>query len=182
MRGRPIKPIDGLDQHDFDKLAKSPKFSAREKLRLLALAHVKDGRRLFEIAKMLRVGPQAISKWVSKFRKKGISGLRDQYRGGAQLTLPPEKYEEFRQLVIELQTSRKGGRIRGEDIRSLVKAKYGIQCSLATIYNILKRVNLVWITGRSQHPRRDEQAQLDFKKNLKKKSTKQFQTMSTWRM
>jgi|ERR1700733_14224751 len=175
MMGRPIKPIEGLDQHDFDKLAKSPKFSAREKLRFLALAHVKESKPFCEIAKMLRVDFRTISVWVRKFRKKGIDGLMDGYRGGPQLRLPYDKDEDFRDMVIDLQATRQGGRIRGGDVRQLLQSKYGIQCSLATVYNILKRLKLVWITGRSQHPKADKEAQLAFKKTSKKKLSRQSQ-------
>lgn len=178
MRGRLAKPIDGLDQYDFDKLAKSPEFSARERLRFLAIAHIKDGARFVDVAKMIRIDSRSISVWANKFRKKGIDGLRDQYCGGAQLKLPADKYKEFQQAVVELQTNRKGGRIRGEDVRILLKTKYGIQCSLATVYNTLKRAKLVWITGRSQHPKGNEKAQQSFKKTLKRKSSKQFQAVS----
>lgn len=178
MRGRPAKPIEGLDQYDFDQLAKSPKSSAREKLRFLALAHIKEGSSFVKVAKMLRIYPRTISSWVRKFREKGIDSLRDQYRGGAQLRLPDDKYEEFRESVIALQARHKGGRIRGDDVRELMQSKYGIQCSLATVYNTLKRAKLVWITGRSQHPKADREAQLNFKKTLEKKSKKPSQTMS----
>ncbi|MDA1056478.1 MAG: winged helix-turn-helix domain-containing protein [Proteobacteria bacterium] len=178
MRGRPAKPIEGIEQYDFDKLSKSPKSSAREKLRFLALAHIKEGTPFFEVSKMLRVYPRTISAWVRKFREKGLGGLRDQYRGGAQLRLPDNKYEEFRDSVIALQASRKGGRIRGEDVRELLQSQYAIRCSLATVYNTLKRAKLVWITGRSQHPKADKEAQLNFKKTLGKKSKRPSQTIS----
>lgn len=169
MTGRPPKPIAGLDQHDFDKLAKSPKLSANERVRLLALAHIKEGKGFSEVAEMLRVVPRAISIWARRFRENGIDGLRDRHGGGPKPCLPVEKHEEFRQSVIELQTNRKGGRIRGEDVKSLLKSRYGVECCLSTVYSLLKRVGLVWISGRSQHPKVDPDAQLDFKKNSKKK-------------
>lgn len=177
MRGRPAKPIEGLDEYDFDKLARSPKSSTREKLRFLALAHIKEGSPFFEVAKMLRLSPRIISSWTRKFREQGTDGLRDQYRGGAQLRLPDDKYGGFRESVIALQADRKGGRIKGEDVRELMESQYGIQCSLATVYNALKRAKLVWITGRSQHPKADKEAQLNFKKTLGKRSKKASQTM-----
>lgn len=178
MRGRPATPIEGLDLIDFDQLAKSPRSSAREKLRYLALAHIKEGRSQSEVAKMLRVCNRTVASWVKKLRRKGVDGLKDQYCGGAQLRLPSEKYEEFRELVLALQANRKGGRIRGEDVKELLQSQYGIQCSLATVYNTLKKAQLVWITGRSQHPKGDLEAQLHFKKTSKLKSKKQFQNMS----
>jgi transposase len=45
-----------------------------------------------------------------------------------------------------------------------MKTKYGIDPSLATVYNTLKRADLVWITGRSIHPKADLEAQEAFKK------------------
>jgi len=51
----------------------------------------------------------------------------------------------------------------------LMKEKYGINPSLNTVYSTLKRVDLVWITGRSIHPKGDIEAQETFKKTSEKK-------------
>lgn len=172
MKGRKAASIGGIDPHDFDKLARASGVKPSEKLRFLALAHVKDGKSLSEAARMIRVSPRTVIVWVQKFRKEGINGLRERYGGGAQPYLAYDKHEEFRQSVLELQTSRAGGRIRGEDVRELLEAKYNICCSLSTVYNILKRVGLVWITGRSRHPKGDEETQIAFKKTFEVKSEK----------
>ena len=80
-----------------------------------------------------------------------------------------EQEAAFKQAVLELQDNRKGGRIRGKDIMELMKEKYRINSCLNTVYNTLKRVDLVWITGRSVHPKVDVEAQEAFKKTSKKK-------------
>jgi transposase len=49
-----------------------------------------------------------------------------------------------------------------------MKNKFGIEPSKSTVYGTLKRVDLVWITGRSIHPEADVEAQEAFKKTLKK--------------
>lgn len=136
-------------------------------MRFLALAHIKEGKGFCEVAEMLRVAPRTISIWVKRFRDNSIDGLRDRHGGGQKPCLPVEKHEEFRQSVIELQINRNGGRIRGEDVKSLLKSRYGIACCLSTVYNLLKRVGLVWISGRSKHPKSDPEAQLSFKKSSK---------------
>ena len=53
---------------------------------------------------------------------------------------------------------------RGIDILELMRTKYGLDPSLRTVYDTLKRADLVWITGRSIHPKTDLEAQEDFKK------------------
>lgn len=80
-----------------------------------------------------------------------------------------EHLTAFRQAVLELQKGRKGGRIRGTDVLELMKTKYGIDPSLRTVYDTLKRADLVWITGRSIHPKADLEAQETFKKTSETK-------------
>jgi transposase len=55
-----------LKNIDFTSLAKREN-NARKKLRLLALAHFKDGMNKATIAKMLKVSRGSDNKWVSLF-------------------------------------------------------------------------------------------------------------------
>jgi len=80
--------------------------------------------------------------------------------------LSTEHQEAFKQAILELQDNRKGGRVRGKDGMK----KYGFNPSLNTVYNTLKRVDLVWITGRSIHPKASIEPQEAFKKTSEKKS------------
>lgn len=168
MRGRKSKPIEGLEKYDFAKLART-KGTARERRRFLAFAHLQDGRRPSEAARMVKVLPQTMSTWIKKFRENGLKGLIEQSGRGAKPYIPPEEYEELRKLVEQLQKSRNGGRIRGQDIGDAIEKKYGKRPSKSVIYKTLQRAGLVWITGRSQHPKADQQAQLNFKKTSKTK-------------
>jgi transposase len=51
----------------------------------------------------------------------------------------------------------------------LMKTKYGVDPSLRAVYDRLKRARLVWITGRSIHPKADLEAQETFKKTSETK-------------
>lgn len=166
MRGRKAQ-IDGLEQYCFDKLSKT-EGNARERRRYLAFAHIQDGKSFTDAAAMVRVDLRALMNWVSNFRKNGIEGLKDKPGRGAKPYLSPEDSEAFKLSVLELQATRKGGRIRGKDILELMKNKFGIEPSKSTVYGTLKRVDLVWITGRSIHPEANVEAQEAFKKTLKK--------------
>lgn len=166
MRGRKAQ-IDGLEQYSFDKLSKT-EGNARERRRYLAFAHIQDGKSFTDAAVMVRVELRTLMNWVNNFRKNGIEGLKDKPGRGAKPYLSPEENEAFKLSVLDLQANRKGGRIRGKDVLELMKNKFGIEPSKSTVYEILKRVDLVWITGRSIHPEADVKAQEAFKKTLKK--------------
>lgn len=168
MRGRKAVQIKGIEQHDFDKLANT-EGSARERRRFLAFAHIREGKTFTEAAASVRVKLRSLMRWVTQFKREGLEGLKDKAGRGAKPLMPLEHRAAFRQAVLELQENRTGGRIRGKDVLELMQTKYGINPTLKTVYNTLKKADLVWITGRSIHPKADLEAQEDFKKNSEKK-------------
>ncbi len=137
--------------------------------RYLAFAHIRDGKTFTEAATAIRIKLRTLMNWVKRFKEKGIDGLLDRPGRGAKPCLSPEDLAAFKQSVLELQQQRSGGRIRGSDVLALMKEKYNVEPTLSTVYNTLKRADLVWITGRSIHPQADIEAQEDFKKNSEKK-------------
>lgn len=136
MKGRKAKPIEGLDKHDFEKLARS-KGTANERRRFLAFAHIKDGKSFSEAARMVKVEPRSVIVWVKKFRQWGIEGLRQQGVGGAKRHISKEIEEEVGKAVDEMQKSRPGGRVRGRDVREMVNKNYGINLSNGSLYRLL---------------------------------------------
>jgi len=124
MRGRKALPIKGLEQYDFDKLAKTVG-SSKERRRFLAFAHLREGKTLTEAAAAVRVKLRSLMRWVKRFRIEGFEGLKDKPGRGVKPFLPAEHRAAFRQAVLELQANRKGGRIRGSDVLELMKTKYG---------------------------------------------------------
>lgn len=163
MRGRKATQIEGIEQYDFDKLANT-EGNARERRRFVAFAHIREGKTFTETAIAIRVKLRTLMNWIKRFKTEGLEGLKDKPGRGSKAFLPEEHHTAFRQAVLELQEKRNGGRIRGRDILELIKTKYGIDPSLRTVYDTLKRADLVWITGRSIHPKADLEAQEAFKK------------------
>lgn len=160
--------VEGIEQYDFDQLSKTTG-PFRERRRYLAFAHIQAGETFEVAAKMVRVNLRTLMNWVKKFRTQGLKGIKDSYGGGTQPHVPPEDYESFRNAVLNLQSERTGGRVRAKDVSSLIEERYGITPSKTSVYETLKRIGLVWITSRSQHPKADQEAQETFKKSLSKK-------------
>ena len=152
----------------FFQLAKRES-NPRRRVRFFALGHLQAGRKKQEIAEMFQIANITIRRWVLRFAAQGIDGLKEKAGQGRKKKLPTEREEEFRLQVEKLQELRKGGRVRAQDIQVLLKEKFCVDHALPSVYHVLERCNLSWISARSKHPKSDPLAQEDFKKNSKKK-------------
>ncbi len=153
---------------DFFQLAKTEPHP-RTRIRFLALGHLQAGKAKTEIINMFQITFPTLREWLIRFITEGVEGLQEKPGKGRKRKLPGEKEEDFRKQVEELQKNREGGRVRGEDIRVLLKEKFSVEHALPGVYHVLKRCGLSWISGRSKHPKSDPLIQEDFKKNSKKK-------------
>jgi transposase len=163
--GRRLNLPKTMSEHDFASLAKKEKH-ARTRIRLLGLDHLKKGRTARETAELLCVHENSVKRWLKNFSERGLKGLKEAHGRGAKRKIPKEQEEAFRTSILELQANRNGGRIRGSDVLAFMKEKLGIECSLDTAYETLKRANFVWITSRSKHPKCNQEEQDNFKKTL----------------
>jgi transposase len=169
--GRLRDEIIKLKGTNFFQLAKR-EWEARMRNRLLALGHLEAGKTKTEVAEMFQITFPTLREWLVRFLTEGVEGLRDKTGKGRKRKLSPEREEEFRQQVEELQEEREGGRVRGQDVQVLLKEKFCIDHALPSVYHVLDRCGLSWISARSKHPKSDPAPQEEFKKNSKKKSPK----------
>ena len=135
----------------------------------MAFAHIYDGKSFTESAAAIRIKMRTLMNWIKRFKALGVNGLTDRAARGAKPCISPEDRAVFKQSVFEFEQKRSGARIRGADVLALMKEKYNLEPTLSTVYNTLKRADLLWITGRSIHPKVNVEAQESFKKNFKKK-------------
>jgi len=166
--GRLKNEIAKLAGTNFFHLAKKHSHS-KIYVRLLALGHLESGKTKTEVAEMFQVSFPTLRIWLTRFLAEGIEGLWDREGRGRKRKLSIEREEEFRQEVEELQKNRQGGRVRGQDVQVLLKEKFCIDHALPSVYHVLDRCGLSWISSRSKHPKSDPIAQEEFKKNSKKK-------------
>lgn len=105
-------PIE-FQTYDFKQLAK-PSTHPREKIRLLAFAHLKDGKSVQEAADAVKVSRNAVYVWLRKFKKNELSGLVEKGGRCAKPKISLSESEAFRNAVLELQKGRSGGRIKAK--------------------------------------------------------------------
>src|ERR1700722_13583865 len=157
--------LEEFHTYDFKQLAKRSAHP-REKIRLLAFAHLKDGKSVQEAANAVKVSRNAVYVWLRKFKRESLNGLTKKDGRGAKPKISMSESEAFRNAVLELQKGRSGGRIKGQDVLDMMKSKFGVNCTKRSAYNHLKRTNLVWVSARSQHPNTEPLKQEEFKKNF----------------
>ncbi len=161
---RTLKFPESYQTYDFLKASKTES-DGKVRLRFLCMHHVQQGQQAKTLGPLLGVCRQTVSNWLSRLNEYGIEGLYDLSRSGAPTHLDRDKEEDFRAKVIQLQQEKEGGRIRGVDIQTLLKEQYDCEYSLDGVYQLLKRLGIVWITPRSMHPQADFGEQDAFKKN-----------------
>ena len=97
---------------DFKKLSRQEQHPEK-RVRLIAMARLKDRKKIGEVAKALGVGRHAVGKWYRRYKKNGLDGLNNLPRSGRKPNIPRNREEEFVQRVMALQTEKTGGRITG---------------------------------------------------------------------
>lgn len=148
---------------DFAVLART-EAHARTRIRFLGMARLNEGFTYCEVAQFLGVHLTTVQGWVRRFSIDGIGGLRESPRSGATRKLAADQEEAFKAAVMALGAQRKGGRITGHTVRTLLVEQFDVHCCLNSVYHLMQRLGLVWITARSKHPKQDQAVQDTFKK------------------
>ena len=136
----------------------------RECIRLMGMAFLQKGLSVSEVAELVNVSNDAVHQWVAHFKQGGLERLKDQGGRGRKPAIEPAQHEAFKNAIIELQAEKEGGRIVGRDVLSMSKDRFGIDCHLNTVYKLMHRSGLSWISGRTRHPKQDAEVQEQFKK------------------
>lgn len=152
-----------LDDYDFVQLSRQSK-DPKEKQRLLTLANLQDGKTQAVVADSLKISVPTVKRTLKRFRDSGLNDLKDHDHPGAPAKLTEAQMLELKTVVLDTQAQRVGGRITGYDIQALIEDRWEVNYGLSTVYTLLAKLNLSWISSRSRHPKQSAEAQADFKK------------------
>ena len=148
---------------DFIKISKT-EANPRARVRLLMLSCLSDGISPKDVAAQFGFHPVTVRTLRTAFKQRGIDCIYDRAGRGRQSILPKDKYDDFKHRIVEKQKRLGGGRLTGEGILHILRHDFDVYYSLNGVYSLLKSLNMSWVSGRSAHPKRDEQAQDSFKK------------------
>ncbi len=153
--------------HDYNFLATyKVERNASIKVKLLALLNFQEGKTVEEVACIVRYSDKSVKSWLERFAAYDYEGLICREGRGRKPRLPPDAEESFKLELDKLQESKDGGRITAWEIRDLLANKFDSCYSLSGVYALLDRLNIVWISGRSKHPKCSQEAIEQFKANF----------------
>ena len=160
---RPTRLPESIYDYNFVQLARQePHACTREQL--LGMAHLQKHGSLTRRAEALFVHITTVQNWLNRFRREGLTGLREKPRPGRATKLTDDQLAKLPELIDELAAQKPGGRVKGKDIQAQLAAQFGVHYNLSSLYLVLHRQGLSWITARSKHPHSDPVAQAYFKK------------------
>lgn len=161
------------DRHGVDELrreARSQK-DARMRIRLQAVVLGRQGRTAEEVADLLDVSRRAVQKWVHRYNRFGVDGLRRRPGQGRREKL---SLEEKDRLCSRIEAGPREDdevcTLRGKDVQQIVKKEFGKLYRLSSVYALLHRLGYSCLMPRPRHRQADPQAQEAFKKTLQRRS------------
>ncbi len=140
--------------------------SANIKIKLQALQHMQEGKSIQETASIVFYHRHSIKSWLQSFVDFDYEGLIDREGRGRKPRLPVTEEENFKIKLDEIQDKREGGSIGAKGIQELLANEFDCCYSLSGVYALLDRLNIVWISGRSLHPKTSQEAMEQFKEHF----------------
>lgn len=139
---------------------------ADERDRVRMVVHAREGDTGAVIAQRLGCTDRAVRKWIRRYNKGGLAGLKDLPRSGRPRHLESGKDDEVRhRLDAGAQVQDGVCALRGEDVRRILEEEFGARYSLSGTYVVLHRLGYSSLVPRPQHPEADVVAQEEFEKN-----------------
>ena len=136
------------------------------KIKLQALHHLQSGKFLKDVAEIVLYDEKAVREWTRRFVAFDYEGLIDRKGRGLKPRLPKDQEENFKDELDLLHQEKNGGRVTVDDIQEMLLDKFNCNYSRQGVYTLFDRINIVWITGRSKHPKHSQDIIDQFKETF----------------
>jgi putative transposase len=150
-----------------DQLADLIRGEPRAKLarRLAAVRLALLGRTAAQVAAEVLLSERQARTWVARYNAGGPDALADRPGRGRKAPLTADQEQRLRDRLRAGPTDADGVcTLRGEDVRRILRAEFGVDRSLQATYDLLHRLGFEPLRPRPRHPRSDPAAQDRFKK------------------
>jgi transposase len=146
---------------------------ARMVRRLQAVLAARDGETADAIGARVQLSDRAVHRWVGRYNASGVAGLTDKPGRGRKKPLTPAQEETFKARIRAGATAADGVcTLRGEDVRTILKAEFGVVRRLQATYDLLHALGFSCLRPRPQHPKADPATQEAFRKKRPRRSPK----------
>ena len=136
--------------------------NGRRRIRLLALAYIKDVMNRAANVRVLKVSRASVNKWVANFLQNGMSGLESKSPPGRQSKLTTKQLKELAAYIEQVSQPKTGGRLQAFNVQQFLSDKFAVAYKIPNVYGLMQELSFSWIPRRSKHPK--QSAQDEFKK------------------
>jgi transposase len=138
--------------------------------RMLALAHVLEGRSRMAAAQSCAMDRQTLRDWVHRYNANGLEGLFDlPRRNGPEPRLSAEQQAAVADWVEQGADLERDGvvRLRRIDLKQRIETTFGVCLHERTVGKLLHKLSFRRLSVRPQHPQSDPAAQASFKQRFR---------------
>jgi transposase len=138
---------------------------ARVARRLTAVRLALLGHTAAAVAGQVLLSDRQVRTWVGRYNTGGPDALADRPGRGRKAPLAADQEERLRDRLRAGPTDADGVcTLRGEDVRRILRAEFGVLRSLQATYDLLHRLGFEPLRPRPRHPKADPAAADRFKK------------------
>jgi transposase len=136
----------------------------RKRVRLLAIANVRDGMAVAAAARAGGMGRATLHRWLARERTGGSAALGDRPRSGRRRKLDAAQRAAVKAWVLAGPEVERDGIVawRGGDVRAMVERRFGVQLALSSTDRLLGELHLSALVPRPRHGDADPAAQAAF--------------------
>lgn len=119
-----------------DICAKSPDVRLLHRLHCVAL--VCNGYSASEVGRIFGDSPRAVAYWVTRFKKDGMDGLREETRSGRPSKLNPSQMKKLQTFLK--QSHARSQPVKAQTLSEFIIKQFGIVLTIRQCWRILKRL------------------------------------------
>ncbi len=152
-----VEPHQSNDLEQLrDKCRREPQAKQRDRYRAVLLAL--EGHRTETIMHTLARSKNFVQRWVYAYRDGGLEAIHPKRPSGRPPKLSDSQALSFKERFLHGPTEADGVcTLRAHDARRILEAEFGVQYTLAGVYDLLHRLGLSCLAPRPRHRKNDPQ-------------------------
>lgn len=159
--------------HTADQLADLIRARPRAQVarRLSAVRWALLGHAAPDVAARVLLSERSVRAWVARYNDGGTGALADRPGRGRKKALTDGQEQRLEERLRAGPTEADGVcALRGEDVRRVLEAEFGVVRCLRAVYDLLHRLGFEPLRPRPRHPKADPETAADFKKGSRGRS------------